>query len=49
MKKILTFVICMIVFVSMAMAVPHPKYRNQKNGRVVNGKTMPPKPPLIKR
>lgn len=49
MKKILTFVICIIVFVSMAMAVPHPKYRNKKNARVANGKTMPVKPLMIKR
>ncbi len=44
MKKILSLVICIMVFVSMAMATPHPKYRNQKNGRIVHGKTIPPKP-----
>jgi hypothetical protein len=29
-----------MVFGSMAMAIPHPKYRNQKNARVASGKTL---------
>lgn len=49
MKKTLFFVICSIFFVSLAMAVPHPKSKNQKNLRVINGKTPPPKPPMIRR
>lgn len=49
MKKILTLLIFSLVFVSMAMAIPHPKYRNQKNARISNSKTIAPKPPLIKR
>jgi hypothetical protein len=49
MKKILSLVICIMVFVSMAKAIPHPKYRNQKNARVASGKTLPPKPEVRKR
>lgn len=49
MKKILSLVICIMVFVSMAMAIPHPKYRNQKNARVVQGKTIPSKPEVRRR
>lgn len=49
MKKILSLVICVMFFGSMAMAIPHPKYRNQKNARVASGKTLPPKPEVRKR
>lgn len=49
MKKILSLVFCIMVFASMAMAVPHPKYKNQKNARLASGKTLPPKPEIRKR
>ena len=49
MKKILSLVFCIMVFVSMAMAIPHPKYRNQKKARIAHGKTIHPKPELRKR
>mgnify|MGYP006947771432 CR=1 FL=1 len=49
MKKILSLLICIVVFGSMAMAIPHPKYRNQKKARLASGKTLPPKPEVRKR
>ena len=49
MKKILSLVFCIMVFGSMAMAIPHPKYKNQKNARLASGKTIPPKPEVRRR
>ena len=49
MKKILSLVFCIMVVGSMAMAIPHPKYRNQKNAKVASGKTLPPKPEVRNR
>jgi hypothetical protein len=49
MKKILSLLICIMVFGSIAMAIPHPKYRNQNKARVASGKTLPPKPEVRNR
>lgn len=49
MKKIFSVIIFSLFFVSMALAVPHPKQKNQKNARTANGKVLPPKPTNIRR